>query len=1011
MKKKNLLTLGALCLSLGLVVSSCNNTPEKGDPGEPGVDGQPGKDGVDGKTFVPIIVVNDLNIKGGTIDQDVYFAVQGEHDKVTFTFTAKNEGNVITYFEINGEEVSIAPDATSYTVEDIDTSYPNGIQVTGLTYQSLDEYATTGVKDFFKTISDADNQVKNGTEPEDLVKSAYYDVSLEELVTDKVAEVKKAYTDLDKDATVTEKVEAIETATKKAEEEIQEAYDNLVTAAKNSAKTTLKTLDESLVNSNYTEADRKTVLDTANAEVDAATSLQGLAAIVNTATANPKGAKYNKLFALKAQAFAEIKSAVEATGSFEKDVETNKDILADYGITADSKPSEIAKTYYAQASAATEITTVEVEENGVKTTLTSIGKEAKEAIEASVESVKGTLLANIKAAYIAEVDNSKVLADAQNAASTIKGVIEATVANFASEDEKNPKTIADFVKTTGSENEDGIFTAESGLIYRLEQAVTKAVVANGVQAFNNERIENAKQAAIASFQEKVDEIKAADAGYVEAVSYTKDSTGKKITPKKTSWVLATVNEQNVTLDTPFFTSTGQGEEKTWSLVAPETGLVTEEGGKGLTDYNVDTWLTTLKGVTLSSPLVVKQFESTHIGDFEKIYDKAIEKLTGVLSDKLDLDGITGAYISAEDVEKAFNDSVKDKTLNEIIKVGQSTYASKELLTKLNDAVKKDVDARFIKDSGYIPLFNSEETSVYREELGNLVDSLVSGQAGESEVNAFIEKDNLNSLYAQDVATYLEDAKDVLTQVYQNLITGDEDGKVSVDKYRTLTKLFNDFSSWAGHKLTQTEDGWVIDENGTYERYLCNTINSVEAWLSDARKALSSVLGEGDPVTGPTTVEVSVDESYTTDSYDGATWTQSEDLKFSEPVLKVGKSAEINVTGTAIVQGEEAGFNSFWGVENANGSKVYLLELTLPQGTTVRTGYKLTNDGKALGAVKDDGVNSIKEFTIDSTGSISFVVAAGDIGTLEYGERNLQVDVYDGEGYLVGSYYFDASALK
>ena len=1006
MKKKNLLTLGALCLSLGLVVSSCNNTPEKGDPGEPGVDGQPGKDGVDGKTYVPIIVVNDLNIKGGTIDQDVYFAVQGEHDKVTFTFTAETEGHVITYFEINGEEVSIAPDATSYTVEDIDSSYPNGIQVTGLTYQSLDAYATTGVEDFFKTISDADNQVKNGTEPEGLVKSAYYDVTLEKLVTDKVKEVKKAYTDLDKDATVTEKVEAIKTATKKAEAEIQEAYDNLVTAAKNTAKTALKTLDESLVNSNYTEADRKTVLDTANAEVDAATSLQGLAAVVNTATANLKGAKYNKLFALKAQAFAEIKSAVEATGSFEKDVEANKDILADYGITADSKPSEIAKTYYAQASAATEITTVQVEENGVKTTLTSIGKESKEAIKASVESVKGTLLANIKAAYIAEVDNSKVLADAQNAASTIKGVIEATVANFASEDQKEPKSIADFVKTTGSEV-DGVFAKESGLIYRLEQAVTKAAVANGVQAFNSERIENAKQAAIASFQEKVDEIKAADAGYVEAVSYTKDSSGK-ITPKKTSWVLATVEETNVTLDTPFFTSTGEGEGKTWSLVAPETGLVTEEGGKGLTDYNVDTWLTTLKGVTLSSPLVVKQFESTHIGDFEKIYDKAIEKLTGVLGDRLDLDGITGEYISAEDVEKAFNDSVKDKTLNEIIKVGQSTYASKELLTKLNDAVEDDIAARVEKDRAYEALFGSEETSVYREELGNLVDSLVSGQAGESEVKAFIEKDNLNSLYAQDVATYLEDAKDVLTQIYQNLVNSDED--ISVAEYRTLTKLFNDFSSWAGHKLTQTEDGWVIDENGTYERYLCNTINSVETWLDDARGALSSVL-TGSPVTGPTTVEVSVDKGYTTDSYGDATWTQSRDLKFSEPVLEVGKSAEINVTGTAIVQGEEAGFNSFWGVENAEGSKVYLLKLSLPQGTKIKTGYKLTNDGKALGAVKDDGVNSIKEFTVDSTGSISFVVAAGDIGTFEYGERNLQVDVYDGEGYLVGSYYFDASALK
>ena len=842
MKKKNLLTLGALCLSLGLVVSSCNNTPEKGDPGEPGENGQPGKDGVDGKTPVPIIVVNDLNIVGGTIDQNLYFAVQGEHDKVTFTFTAEAEGDVITYFEINGEEVSIAPDATSYTVEDIDASYPNGIQVTGLTYQGLDEYAATGVKDFFKTISDADNQVKNGTEPEGLVKSAYYDVTLDQLVTDKVEEVKKAYTDLDKDATVTEKVEAIKTATKKAEADIQEAYDNLVTAAKNTAKTALKTLDESLVNSNYTEADRKTVLDTANAEVDAATSLQGLAAIVNTTTANVKGAKYNKLFALKAQAFAEIKSAVEATGSFEKDVEANKDILADYGITADSKPSEIAKTYYAQASAATEITTVEVEENGVETTLTSIGKEAKEAIEASVESVKGTLLANIKAAYIAEVDNSKVLADAQNAASTIKGVIEATVSNFEAQAEADPTAygIATYVSTTGTDGHTaGTFDKTDGLIFRLEKAVTDAVVSSGVTAFNNERIENAKQAAIASFQEKVDEIKAADAGYVEAVSYTKDSDDK-ITPKKTSWVLATVNEQNVTLDTPFFTSTGEGELKTWSLVVPETGLVTEEGGKGLTDYNVDTWLTTLKGVTLSSPLVVKRFESTHIGDFEKIYDKAIEVLTNSLRTKLALGDIEGEYISSDDVLTSFNNSVKDKTLNEIIKVGQSTYASKELLTKLNDAVEEDVAARVEKDSAYEALFGSEETSVYREELGNLVDSLVSGQAGESEVNAFIEKDNLNSLYAQDVATYLDDAKDVLTQVYQNLISGKD---VSVDEYRTLTKLYNDYNSWIGQKIKQNSDGeWVLDEKGSVV-YPCNTITTVDKWLADARLSLSNVTSD------------------------------------------------------------------------------------------------------------------------------------------------------------------------
>ena len=59
---------------------SCNNTPEKGDPGTPGQDGKPGVDGKDGKTYKDVIVINDDSIKNGTVTQDVYFVTEGEHD-------------------------------------------------------------------------------------------------------------------------------------------------------------------------------------------------------------------------------------------------------------------------------------------------------------------------------------------------------------------------------------------------------------------------------------------------------------------------------------------------------------------------------------------------------------------------------------------------------------------------------------------------------------------------------------------------------------------------------------------------------------------------------------------------------------------------------------------------------------------------------------------------------------------------------------------------------------------
>ncbi len=71
MKKRNLLSLSALVLSLGLAVTSCagpagqdDQDGQDGPEGPQGEQGPQGEAGEDGKTYVPIIVVNDKDIEG-----------------------------------------------------------------------------------------------------------------------------------------------------------------------------------------------------------------------------------------------------------------------------------------------------------------------------------------------------------------------------------------------------------------------------------------------------------------------------------------------------------------------------------------------------------------------------------------------------------------------------------------------------------------------------------------------------------------------------------------------------------------------------------------------------------------------------------------------------------------------------------------------------------------------------------------------------------------------------------
>ena len=111
MKKKNLLALSALVLSLGLTVSSCagaqgekGDTGDKGDTGETGPQGPQGEPGQDGKTYIDVIV---LPVAGGTITQDKFAVTEGANETVTFTFTPENEANnLVLDFTVNNTVVA-----------------------------------------------------------------------------------------------------------------------------------------------------------------------------------------------------------------------------------------------------------------------------------------------------------------------------------------------------------------------------------------------------------------------------------------------------------------------------------------------------------------------------------------------------------------------------------------------------------------------------------------------------------------------------------------------------------------------------------------------------------------------------------------------------------------------------------------------------------------------------------------------------------------------------------------
>ena len=675
MKKKNLLALSALVLSLGLTVSSCAGQPgeqgpagDKGPQGDKGEQGEPGEPGQDGKTFIPVIVVNDRDIIGGKITQDKYWVEAGKNEPVTFTFTPDvATDNLVIDFEINGEVVEFSPDAGEYTLT-VSDDYGT-VQVTAATFTSVDKYGVKLLDDVVKGILTNDKSLNLTYVDDNGEAQTFLDHSKKEFVSneysaDATAAVQEVYDDAvdavndaveaakkDHKDDIAAQLEAIETVANEQITKINEAYTKAVADAKLEAKSDLDDLGEDAVRDEYASADLEAQQETFVAKVDAATTIQGVGNVVNGNVAegtNGTGdAEANSFFNLKKMAFEEIDAALESVSSYEDDLEDNDALLASlktWGVDTTKLPSAIAEEQYKLISAATEI-------NYVKATSsvpahTDLGYAGAALVTGAVTDIKDTLITNIKAKYHKEINESAALADSESTRTALLGVVDTAISNFVNADtNQSVMSLEQYVGTTFDlsmidPDDKSVASASTiNLIGYLEYCLAQPVNGSVNTAFAQERLQAAKKEVLGTLKQARDAIK--DETYEALTAYSTVSNVDYIEERTVTRKGSISGEVvNPFFDVAVTETANRGYKvtaKTSSAVNAETVKVNGVKQSMPATYNLDDWYAVLSACEITVPqgnygtLYLQSWANSHASDFKKIYVDGLNVLKTALA--------------------------------------------------------------------------------------------------------------------------------------------------------------------------------------------------------------------------------------------------------------------------------------------------------------------------------------------------------------------------------------------
>lgn len=847
MKKKNLLSLGALTLSLGLVVSGCSTPGQKGETGETGPQGpqgEPGTPGADGKTYADVIVLNDAVEEGYHVTQDVFAVEVGSDESVTFTFTAE-EGrpfDVITVV-INETEygpifASTAEDGTTTaTLELTNEQVGNSAQLRRATFATAATYGEDLIDAYHDSIVEKDPQIghkHDATAEERVELSRDYEEAIE-LFAEGYSKAKAGLTtELDKledDATVQDKIACADKYLETAKKTLDDAYTAAVTAAKATAKEALDDLAATVTSTNYKEEDKTAQLTAAKGAVDAATTIAEIVKLVNETEVENKLEKgtYNKLYSNKSAAFALIDEAIAEVN----DEETiNEDVVSEleaWGVTVDAIPSKIAEKYYADISAATSF---EIDEDGQPELAVKGAKEIRD----SLANLYTELYNAIKNSYLAEIDASKVLATDDQ-----KTVARSVISN-ASEDWKyNHKDaeLADYYGTTGDT-----------LIIALEEAL--AGLGNG--QFDSERMVNASQEALADLEKLMQAELDSDADYKLACDAT------LVTGSETNYKLknAQIGLADYQVDNPLWEETATEGEYTSKNVTVGVNQLPASVKVYFEDLKDEDGALDVSGIggTYGVLKVQAKFDQVK-GNFALIHQEANElyeaaqrtALGTKLTDDVDL---------TEDWNEKFADSSKYDMVD--VSNARKAFESSSTLIYGDNGAKTKYDAYLedlaVTDPYYSTKFNLDgtgtnliESKLYTEYVA-LKDGILSNEKTQNDVNSYVA--SMETYYKEDVAKYETLAKDGLAEVVSKLKDTAKDDIPAINaienRYQEVLKLletdgyeFNTVTKleeWYQDALVYVKDGTGTFASTVVASYLATvktqignlTINEDGAWI-------------------------------------------------------------------------------------------------------------------------------------------------------------------------------------
>ena len=899
MKKKNLLSLGALALSLGLVVSGCSTPGQKGETGETGPQGpqgEPGTPGADGKTYADVIVLNDSVEEGYHVTQDVFAVEVGSDESVTFTFTA-DEGQPFDVITVVINETTYGPifastaedGTTTATLELTNEQVGNSAQLRRATFATAATYGADLIDAYYDSIVEKDPQIghKHDAEDEEKVElSEDYEEAIE-LFAEGYSKAKTGLTTelgkLEDDATVQDKIACADKYLETAKKTLDDAYTAAVTAAKATAKEALDDLAAGVTSTNYKEEDKTAQLTAAKGAVDAATTIAEIVKLVNETEVENKLEKgtYNKLYEHKGTAFAAVEGALESVLASEEGLDSeNEDEyealvagLEVWDVSVEKLPTAVANEYFAKISEATEFETYEAdaEDGSYKKGQVVLAVEGKKAVEDSLQGLKDQLVENIKKSYLDEVDNSKVITSTESK-NNIKGAIGSAVDSWLNKNKLTAKLTKYYSISSGADL--GIINYGGTLVEAIESTLNSN---HNYDAFQDERLDTAVSSAKAKLEAKAKEIKDSDKLYASAISATLiNNTSSayngmyKINPY--IGINDTENEIDYRVDNPFILLTGMKEEK--NTAGTVIGYyVSAANVAGLGNYSVDKYIDGLftdtgdiesSEGTFETPFKVNEWLVGKLVEVGNVYDTGRDQYSSDILSELEkpapatnaspLNGVIKAEgeIQREDWEDLYGDT-KDFTMDEAANSAKAFTIAGTLLEGTNGAhtaYEAKLEELAVSDEIYAEEFDVG-TGTIKSELKAAYDALkegvLKGEKTQDDVDDFVA--DIDSLYAKDITTFEARAKQRLADFASTVAEGEVNVSEGDAVYVRHDEALELYGSVAYPCTNVTEiDEWY-KEARLYVKGEQNTImeDILSSDLKDFAKGLLERLKKLDPI--------------------------------------------------------------------------------------------------------------------------------------------------------------------